>query len=149
MSIDELSRFHNALEEFHRKYPDFDTAQAETLPFQRPFTERILVSLIWGRPESHRKDDAEERKLALAFKSLLGQKSTYSSQSRYRYDRLMDIEQEYHAQRWAVSQGTRKEVDTFEKLAEDFAGRQGFSGQGAVRTGLAATSLVSPPRAGN
>ena len=124
MLADDLGTFFKAYEEFRTKYPHFETTLAETLPFQRAFTERLLVSLIWGRPESRKKDNADEKRLAKAYKGLLGNNSSFSSQSRYRYDLLLEIEQEYHAQRWAVEQGTRIEVDTFEKLAETFAKRK-------------------------
>lgn len=129
MLVDELGIFFKAYEEFRLKYPNFETTMAETLPFQRTFTERLLVSLIWGRPESREKDNADERRLAKAYKSLLGDNSSFSSQSRYRYDLLLEIEQEYHAQRWAVKQGARIEVDTFEKLAETFATRKSEESQ--------------------
>lgn len=123
MLSDEFEIFLKAFGDFHSKYPDFDLTLAETLPFQRSFTERLLVGLIWGRPELQRRHDAEERRLAKAYKGLLGSSSNFAPQSRYRYDRLLEIEQEYHTQRWEVEQGKRERIDTFESLAEKFANR--------------------------
>lgn len=135
-----------AIEDFKRRWPDVPLTFAQSVPFQRPFTERLLMSLIWASPAKKRNDAARKRAfgdktvsrtddeegerteaqmLWDAYKAIYARAPSASPQDNYDFEKLCRMAQLRDLQRTEKARGDRKRVDSYRKLADHAADTAG------------------------
>lgn len=124
--MEEARLLHEAIEGFKTRYPDVPLTFAQRVPFQRPFTERLLMSLIWASPQRDPFDPAtQQQRLWDAYKAIYRVDPKARPQSVYDFEKLCWMLQNHQMQFAEKSQGERADVDSYRKLAARAATDEG------------------------